>query len=148
MGFEIDRKAPLRSSAWIFIAAPPGRVFEALRDIDSWPSWQPSVSSASLEGRIGKGATFRWKAGGMAIRSRIEQYEPGRLIAWSGSSVGLRARHRWVVEAEKGGSRARTEESLSGWLASLLALIAPRFLDDSLAQSVRALKARCEKENI
>jgi uncharacterized protein YndB with AHSA1/START domain len=142
---DIDGKALLQARATIEIAAAPGKVWAALTAIDRWPEWQPGVSAAQLEGVLAVGSVFRWKAKGLGIVSTIQELEPGKRIAWSGISLGMRAMHAWTLEATGGGTRVASRESMTGWLASIMRFVSPGFLDKSVAASLEALKARSEQ---
>lgn len=142
---KVDADAPLVAGQDAYIAAPVERVWALLTDIDRWPDWQPDVSSAALAGPLAVGARFRWKAKGLAITSTIGELEADRRIGWTGDSLGMRAIHIWTFVPQDGGTRVTTEESLSGWLARLLKLLAPTFLDRSLTASLLTLKARAER---
>lgn len=143
---NVDPHAPLTGDDEITVQAPPDTVWSVLTDIDRWPEWQAGVSSAALEGDLAAGATFRWKANGLGITSTIQEFEPGRRIGWTGDSLGMRAIHIFALAPQDGGTRVTTEESLSGWLARILKIFDADYLDESLAGSLRALKARAEAE--
>lgn len=142
---QIDHQAPLTARQEAFIASPPEKVWALQTDIARWPEWQADVSSAQLEGALAVGTTFRWKAKGLTIASTVEELEPGRRIGWTGSSIGMKAVHLWTFEPQDGGTRVVTEESLSGWFPSLLKVLAPAFLENSLTASLQALKSRAEQ---
>lgn len=57
----------------------------------------------------------------------------------------MKAIHIWKFEPQENATRVITEESLSGWLARLLKLFDPAFLDKSLEASLRLLKAKAEQ---
>lgn len=141
---QIDQDAPLCARNETMIQAPPDEVWSVLTDIEHWPEWQAGVSTAALEGELAAGATFRWKANGLGITSTIQNLEPGRCIGWTGDSLGMQAIHHFRLEPQNGGTRVTTEESISGWLARILKLFDPNYLDKSLAGSLQALKARAE----
>ncbi len=143
---NIDTTAPLSAQATIVIAAPLGRVWEALTGIDRWPEWQADVSSARLNGNLAAGSTFRWKARGLRITSTIQELEPRRRIGWTGTSIGMSAIHIWTLGEHEGGTRVTTEESLAGWFPRILRMSSPRFLEDSLARSLQVLKDHSERQ--
>lgn len=144
---DIDEKAALKAQATIEIASAPEKVWAALSVIDRWPEWQPGVSTARLEGALAVGSVFRWKAKGLGIVSTIRELEPGKRIAWTGISLGMRAVHAWSLEtmAAGAGTRVTTRESMSGWLAVLMRIVSPSFLEKSVAASLAALRSRSER---
>lgn len=143
---NIDHNAPLLGGKAIFIAAPLEKVWALQTDIDRWPQWQPDVSSATLEGRLGVGSIFHWKAKGLSITSTIQELEPKRRIAWTGRAMGMKAVHIWTFETRKKGTRVLTQESLSGPIPRIIKLFDPKFLEKSLAESLQVLKDRAELE--
>ena len=130
----------------ILIAAPLEKVWAVQTDIDRWPEWQADVSSAKLEGNLEVGTIFRWKAKGLSITSTIQELEPGRRIAWTGSSIGMKAVHIWIFEPRDTGTRVITEESLSGWFPRILKIFDPTFLEKSLTGSLQVLKSQTERQ--
>ncbi len=74
-----------------------------------------------LQGQVAEGTEFRWIAGSMKIRSRIEQVDPPYRIGWSGRTLGIRAQHTWTFAAVEKGTKVRTEESFEGFVVWLFA---------------------------
>ena len=72
---KINESAPAVGSAEIVVATDPEVVWEVLAAIEDWPSWNPDVTSASLEGGLTEGSTFRWKAGAATITSTLQRVE-------------------------------------------------------------------------
>jgi len=142
---NIDLTAPLTAHKEITIDAPLARVWKIQTDIENWPEWQPGVTSAKLEGELAVGTVFRWKAAGLNITSTIQVLEPQRQIGWTGNSLGMRAVHMWRFEPQGDSTHVITEESLSGWLARLLRLFSPEFLDNSMERSLQVLKKHVEQ---
>lgn len=142
---NIDGNAPARVTRHTLVAAPQDRVWQLLTDIDHWSDWHPEISSAHLAAPLAGGTTFRWKANGAPVRSRIEQIEAPGLVVWSGRSLGLRAIHLWRLEpAPDGGTRVTTEESLSGLPARVARRGAQRILEKSLDSFLAALAAEAK----
>jgi uncharacterized membrane protein len=142
---EIDRSAALTTHKEIEIDAPPETVWAVQTGIEFWPEWQDDVSSVEVGGELAVGTSFKWKANGASIRSTVQELEPGRSIGWTGKSLGMQAIHVWRFEPSGSGTRVVTEESLSGWFATLLRLFDRAFLDKSLAGALRALKDEAER---
>ena len=46
----IDPDAPVAGTSEIVIEAPPDTVWDVLTAIDDWPTWNPDVKEASLQG--------------------------------------------------------------------------------------------------
>src|SRR5207244_591763 len=114
---KVKERAPAVSSAEIEVAADPELVWDVLTAMEDWPSWNPEVQWASMEGELTKGSRFRWKAGPSTITSTLQRVERPRLIAWTGKTVGLRAIHVYRLEAPGVGTLVSTAESWEGPVA-------------------------------
>lgn len=141
---EINQQAPLVAKKKIFIQALPQVVWKIHSDIHSWSQWQPAIASSKMEGSLTPGAVFEWKPGGITITSTIEILDPDERIGWSGTAIGTQARHIWTLKPYKDGTLVTTEESMDGWLARILKVVMPKFLDESLSTWLNSLKKRAE----
>ncbi len=143
---EMRVGAPVVAATEIEIRAPQQVVWDVLTAIDRWPSWNPTVKSASLQGSLEEGAEFRWKAGPGTIVSKLEVVEAPHRIAWSGRSMGIKAFHVHTLEQRDGQTLISTEESYEGLIARLFSGRLRRMLDDSLRDGLRHLKAEAERQ--
>jgi hypothetical protein len=141
----IDQSAPAIASGETEVGAPAAVVWQVMTDIDGWPAWNPDVKSARLEGALAPGTAFRWKAGPGTIRSRIEAVEPERLIAWSGSTMGIKAVHVWRMMPAEEGTRVETEESWSGLIVRLMRGRMQTTLQKAIDEGLHHLKAESEQ---
>jgi uncharacterized membrane protein len=141
----IDERAPVFGRSEIEIAATPDVVWEILTAVDKWPGWNPDVKSVSVQDSIDEGATFRWKAGAGTITSTIEQLEPPHRILWTGSSLGIRARHLHTLERRNRSTVVRTEESFEGPVARLFGRWLQKTLDTTLRSELRHLRTESER---
>jgi uncharacterized protein YndB with AHSA1/START domain len=142
---DVNADAPIVGKAQIGIAAPLERVWGLLADIERWPTWNPDVKSAALSGTLAPGSEFRWKSGGVNIRSQLEQVEAPRAIGWTGKTIGLRARHVYRLEPHPRGTRVSSEESYEGWAALLFRNRMETTLQQALDNGLRYLKAEAER---
>jgi Polyketide cyclase / dehydrase and lipid transport len=106
-----------------FIAAPPSVVWNLLVDLDAWPEWGPTVSSAWLDAphtRLESNVTGTVRtAFGVAVPFTVTEFEPGRHWAWR--VAGVPATHHRV---EPAGSGARASMSVPWWAAGYLTVCA------------------------
>jgi hypothetical protein len=116
-----------------------------LTAIGRWPNWNPAVTSVSFDGAIAPGSAFRWKAGPGTITSTIQDVEPLRRIAWTGTSFGIKAIHVHTFEPRDGGTLVTTEESCDGVVARLLGGRLQKVLDGALESELQHLKAEAER---
>jgi len=103
--------APVLAECEAEIKAPIQIVWQVLTDLEKWPEWNESVQEMHLQGEVAIGTEFRWKTGGMRIRSRIEEITSPVSIVWSGRTMGIRAIHVWALTGSPGcPSFARTRQ--------------------------------------
>jgi hypothetical protein len=141
---EINLEAPVRAQHQITINAASETIWQVLTDINQWSTWNPNISEAQLEGALKPGSTFRWKSGGTAILSKLQEVEPQHRMSWTGQVIGTRAIHTWMLEPQGESVVVRTEESFEGWLVLLTKGMMQRMLDKSLQVWLECLKQRAE----
>ena len=144
-GLEIDESAPVVGRSEIEIAAPPEVAWDVLTAIGNWPAWNPDVKSVSVEGAIGRGSKFRWRAGAGTITSTIEQLEPPRRIVWTGRSLGIKAMHVHTLEPRDRSTLVRTAESFDGVVARLFRGRLQKTLETALRNELQHLKVEAER---
>jgi hypothetical protein len=143
---EINAQAPVVGSCEIEVAAAPEAAWAVLTAIGEWPTWNPAIASVSFEGALDEGSEFRWKAGPGTIRSTIRDLDAPWRIAWTGTSLGIKAIHVHTFERLHGGTLVRTEESYDGLVARLFRARLQRTLDGALQSELRHLKAEAERQ--
>jgi len=136
--------AQLSARKSLLILASPEAVWQVHTDVNGWSQWQRSISAVRTLGPLAVGSSFQWKSGGLAIASTVLALEPPRRISWSGRSLGTDAIHTWILQPQDGGTLVTTDESMAGWLVSLLRLFSPGFLDKSLDAWLHDLKDKTE----
>ncbi len=144
---EIDSDAPAVARGEIEVAAPPEVVWGVLTDIADWPSWNPDVKSASLEGALASGTQFRWKAGPGTITSTIQTVEPPRRIEWTGTTFGIKAIHVHQLEQKDGGTIVSSAESWDGLPVRLLRGSMAKSLQKAVDSGLQYLKVETERRD-
>jgi uncharacterized protein YndB with AHSA1/START domain len=142
---EINRNAPATAEGELQISVDPQTVFSVISAIDEWPSWNPDIKSVKLEGRVQPGTVFRWKSGPTTLISNLQVVDPPREIAWTGTTMGIRAVHAFRMEAKEGGTLVRSEESWEGLIASMLKGYSRRTLDKGIPRILSHLKTEAER---
>jgi hypothetical protein len=99
----------------------------------------------SVEGPVQPGTVFRWKAGPSTLTSTLQVVNPPSEIAWTGTTMGIRAMHVFRFQASDAGTLARSEESWEGLLASLLKGYSRKTLDKGIRSVLGHLKAEAER---
>src|SRR4051794_20536206 len=142
----IDTTAPVTSEQSTEIAAAPEAVWDVLTAVEGWPRWNPDVKSMEIDGEFARGATFRWRAGGSKLVSEVQEAQRGRVAAWTGRTMGIKAVHVYRFESlPGGGTRVTTEESWAGPVARVLRRWSKRTLDSALADGLAHLKTEAER---
>lgn len=141
----INEQAPVVGATEIEIAAPREAAWHVLTAIERWPSWNPDVKEASVQGGIGEGTEFRWKAGPGTITSTIQEVDAPRRIMWTGKTLGIKAIHVHTLEARNGRTVVRSEESYDGLVARLFHGRLKQTLDDALRNGLERLKLETER---
>lgn len=141
------RNAPAFAEEDVTVNAPVQEVWDVLAGLDQWPAWNTSVTSMKIHGPVLPGTEFHWVAGGMKIRSRIEEVQPLNRIAWSGKTMGIRAIHVWALSQDGDSTRVHTEESFQGLIVHLLARRMKSELSKALKQGLGALKSEAERRH-
>ena len=119
-----------------------------MRDIDHWSAWQNEVTNPKLAGPFEKGSSFDWQSGGLTIHSTLHTVVPDRQIGWSGKAFGAFAIHNWSFTESNGKTIVRVEESMEGWLVSLMRQRFQTGLEQSLQVWLKNLRTRAEASYI
>jgi carbon monoxide dehydrogenase subunit G len=142
---EVNRQAPILLTSEIEVGAPPEVVWDVLATIESWPTWNPGIKSASLQGDLVPGSAFRWKSGLSVIRSRLVFVDPPREIAWTGKSMGINVVHVYSLEGRGGRTLVKTEESVEGITARPFRSSVEKTMDGAVDAGLQRLKAEAER---
>lgn len=142
---EINHAAPATATGEVQIHADPQTVFSVVSAISEWPTWNPDINSAKIEGAVEPGSVFRWKSGPGSITSRLEVVDPPREIGWTGRTMGIKAIHVFTFVPKDGGTLAHSEESWEGIIPSVLKSYSRKTLDKTINGVLSHLKAEAER---
>lgn len=126
------RSSTIRSQQSLTVSAPVEVVWSLMIDVQGWPTWQPEVSAASIDGPLAVGTSFAWSSGGLDIVSTVEIVEPLRRVRWSGPAGGIWGVHTWTFEPRHGQVLVGTDETWAGAPVEADPERARRLLDGSL----------------
>ncbi|MEU2435638.1 SRPBCC family protein [Streptomyces rubradiris] len=159
-GKGVDPHAQVRYRTETLIHAPLRTVWRLQTDVERWPSWQPSVTTAERlgHGPLRAGSAFRWTvpvppnpatpATELEITSTVGQLRHHSCVRWTGPAVGEGLRidgvHVWDFTATEGGVRVRTEETHAGPQVDADVPTASELLRRSLEAWLRDLKTAAE----
>jgi uncharacterized protein YndB with AHSA1/START domain len=142
---DINRNAPATAEGERQIAADPQTVFAVISAIDQWPSWNPDVKSVELQGPVQEGTVFRWKSGPSTLTSTLQVVDPPHEIAWTGTTMGIKAVLVFRFQAFVVGTLARSVVSWEGLIASLLKGYSRKTLDKGIRSVLSHLKTEAER---
>jgi hypothetical protein len=107
------------------IQSPPEVVWQILTGFGAYPGWNPFITQASGDLKVGLRLTLKIVppgAGGMTFRPRVTGLEPEHLLEWSGT-LGIPGlfdgRHAFILEPTTGGTTLTQTETFSGLLVPL-----------------------------
>ncbi|SEW32495.1 SRPBCC family protein [Chitinophaga arvensicola] len=142
---HIHLEAPVQTRKSIIIHASPEKVWTIMSGVNQWATWQQDIKHPKLTGNFEAGNSFTWESGGLNIRSTIHTAIPFSAIGWSGPAFGAFAIHNWhFTGLPDGSTRVDVEESMEGWLVTLLSHKFQEGLDTSLDKWLAALKTQAE----
>ena len=139
----------MEQSITVDIAAVPVRVWEVLRDVESWSQWTATVTSVRRLGecplRVGSRARIS-QPRLPETEYLVTELDPGRSFTWVATGPGVLTTARHEVEPlPEGASRLRLSVSQSGVLGSVMGRFYRGLTERYLANEANGLKARCEQ---
>jgi uncharacterized protein YndB with AHSA1/START domain len=130
------------------VAAPVERVWEVLVDVERWPEWTDSVSSARLldTGPLAVGARVQVSQPRIPTGEyTVTALEPGSSFTWEqrqpGSTVSA---HHACTPLPDGGTRVELTVVMSGALGGVVGRLYRRLTERYLALEAAGLKLRAE----
>jgi hypothetical protein len=60
------------------------------------------------------GTRFRWWTFGVPVETVVDSFEPNRYLSWTGTGLGARGHHVWLLEPSEHGCLVTTEETQRG----------------------------------
>ncbi len=141
----INTAAPRQTRKTITINAPAEKVWQVFADINQWPAWNPEVTSALLNGPFKAGSIIEWESAGFSIRSELQTVQPHTTVGWAGKAFGSFAIHVWHFEEHNGQTTITVEESMEGWLVSLMKGYLQPELHAATERWLEALKKETER---
>jgi uncharacterized protein YndB with AHSA1/START domain len=141
----INQDAPVVQSKEVLINAAPGEVWNVLTDIEEWSNWNTRIKKTTLREKLKTGARFTWKTNGNQIKSQIHTYDHNTTLGWTGKTFGAKAIHKWTLIPINRGTKVIVEESMEGWIISLMKKKMNTILENDIAYWLDQLKIECEK---
>lgn len=116
-------ECPVYAYNQIRLRCAPEDAFAWLTRAQLWPRWYPNAFRVHLPRgamRLELGTRFSWTTFGVRVSSVVQEFIPGRRLAWTAVAAGARGYHCWTFEPLADGWRLVTEETQRGLLPSLL----------------------------
>jgi uncharacterized membrane protein len=107
------------------IAAPAGRVWAILSDVERWPTWTKSVTSVELDRPLAVGSKAKIRQPKLPLTTwTVTEVVPGRSFTWQSTAPGSRATG-WheVTPTGDGTCEVRLALEQAGPLGSLVGLL-------------------------
>jgi hypothetical protein len=57
--------------------------------VNAWPSWQPDITGAHIDGVLEPGTSFYWTSYDFPVRSTVYEVTDQRRVVWDGTSGGM-----------------------------------------------------------
>lgn len=141
---ETNKKAPLHFHHEVYIDAAPEQVWAVLADMEHWNTWNSDIAFLTLNGDLKAGTKFIWKEKGATPTSYLQSVIPNRQLGWTGKALGMSAIHIFTLVPMAAGTLVVQEESLEGWLVSLLKPIVRSIGNSGMTHWNNALKQQVE----
>ena len=143
-GFS-PKECPVHVVNRIDTSTPPATVWARLIHAAAWHETYANASNVRIDGGasdLSADAHFTWKTFGVALDTRVMEFEPETRIAWLATAPGIRAYHAWlIVPKANGGCTLLTEETQHGLLARAGKLLFPTRMSRWHQRWIEALTA-------
>lgn len=130
----------MRRSHSVEIPAPANRVWEILTDVDAWPTWTGSVTSAARhdEGPLAVGSRARLAQPRLPDTDyTVTALQPGRSFTWVATAPGVRTTADHLVEDLGAASRVTLTVTQGG----ILGVVMGRLFFTGLTERYLAMEA-------
>lgn len=141
----VNQEAPVCQTKSIVINANPEKIWSVIADVENWTKWNDAIEKVHLDGELKVQSDFTWTSGGPKITSKVHTFDSFKTLGWTGKTFGARAIHNWHFEEVEGGTKIIVEESMEGWLISLLKKKMNNILEQDMISWLEQLKVECEK---
>ena len=121
----------------LLIPATPDTVWELTEDVQSWPTFTPTMTDIELldPPPLTVGTRARIRQPSQPQRTwAVTALEPGRYFAWSTNAMGMTMTGSHLIEAAEDGTKQTLAVELTGRLAPILGRLLRRPIERSLAQ--------------
>lgn len=132
----------------LLLDATPEAVWAAVTDFSGYAEWNPVLTHAEGDTRVGSTVHLRLRFGlTVPLRCEVDTCEPGRRLRWFGGVAGMMRGYHYfdLQEAADGGTRLLHGESFSGILVPFVWPFITSKIDAAYADMNAALAARLQR---
>ncbi|GIH06600.1 hypothetical protein Rhe02_46670 [Rhizocola hellebori] len=129
------------------IAAPAQRVWQALADVERWPSWTTSMTSVTPldPGALAVGHRVKIKQPRLPTAVwTVDELTPGQSFSWTNRSIGIVSIAEHRLSTVDKGTRVVLAIRQTGPLAAVLSLLAGNLTRRYVRTEAAGLKRLCE----
>jgi hypothetical protein len=130
-------------------AAPAAAVWAILADAEGWPTWNPGLSKAFLNGPLAPGVSGEViLANGMQRKFDVYQVHDSTFFSYGGTMPGARQEFLQRIEPlGDGRTRVTLGHTINGPASLLYGLMFGRVIRGYLPTAVRQLAAKAERDS-
>ena len=140
----------MQQSTSIGVEASVERVWEVLRDVERWPEWASTVTSARHldDGPLAVGSRVRMEQPRIPpTEYLVTELEPGRSFTFGATGPGVRTTARHLLEElGTGGTRVTLAVEQAGPVGVVMGRFYRRLTDRYLTAEAEGIKARSERQ--
>ena len=130
------------------INAARSRVWSVLMDVERWPEWTPTVTSAKRLDvgplRVGSSTQMAQPKLKPAVWTVTELDESRGVFIWVSRNPGIVVTAGHFIEAAAGATRTKLTIDFSGFLAPVMSMLLGKLIQQYIETEARGLKQRCE----
>lgn len=130
------------------INAPVGVVWSVLSDVESWPSWTPTMTSVVRKSGSGfsVGSLYEVKQPGLTKAAfTVESIDDGEAFSWTSTAIGVTTRADHVLTSVSDRmTRVQLVLEMEGAIAPLVWLLAGRKVRSFVELEAASLKSAAE----
>jgi uncharacterized membrane protein len=131
------------------IEASPERIWDILMDVETWPSWTPSMSSVKRldsGGRLAVGSSARIRQPRLgSMLWRVTELTEGRSFSWEARRPGLLLVAAHAIEtSESNGAKVTLSIHQGGAMGALFAPLTAGFAKRNVEAEAQGLKKAAE----
>jgi uncharacterized membrane protein len=130
------------------IEASPERIWGILMDVETWPSWTPSMSSVKRVegGRLAVGSSARIRQPRLgSMLWKVTELTEGRSFSWEARRPGLLLVAGHTIESlESNGAKVRLSIHQGGAIGTLFAPLTAGFAKRNVEAEAQGLKKAAE----